>query len=331
MSKEKTTLQAIAHSLGVSIATVSRVLNSHPNVKEETRKKIIPILLENGYNLYHNAVNEHSKTIAVLVPGLANPFTTLVINGIRKAANTHHLNTVIVPCKENDNPSVDYFLKLLSDMNIRGIISMIAFPNKEIATSLAQFYPLVMCAEHIEDNAFSFVTIDDVSAGQQATDYLIQLGRRNLVLLNSSLNHKYARHREQGFRKAIEQNGLTLKEEHIIHIPLINYQMAYSQIYFLLSKNPQIDGIFACSDIYAAACVQAAIQTNRNIPKDISIVGFDNIELASIVSPKLTTIDQPSFELGYQALEVLYEKIINTNDIEKQITLYTNLIVRETT
>lgn len=331
-AKKKVSLQDIAKEAEVSIATVSRVINQKSSVKAETRERVLKILIENAYPMPTvTAAPDDSSTIVVFVPDFANPFTSVVLDGIRKSAKLNRYNTVMIVAKEADHDSLEDYLDLIRDVNAKGIISVAALPNETVACSLNQHIPTVMCSEYIASKNVTYVSVDNYKAAFDATDYLIQSGRQRIVHFNSTLNHQYAREREAGFRDALEQRQLAVDESLLLHLPRIHYQLALSQIEFLLESHPDIDGVFASSDIFAAATVEAALKLGRKVPDDLSIIGFDDIEIATIITPKLTTVHQPSFELGFQACELLKEKIASPQIDAKQIMLYTNLVIRETT
>lgn len=329
MSKRRSaTLQSIADDHNVSIATVSRVLNNKGNVSAILKKIITKSLVENGYTIAEE--RKISNTVIVFVPDYSNPFNSEVLSGIERAAKLAHYRMVIIRTSSS-NDTVSYYLSLLEDINTVGIISLSPFNNLEVVRKLNNMIPTVMCSDYIFDKNLSLVSIDNRKAAYTATEFLIKDGRRNLLHVNSTLNHNYAVLRQEGFLKAASDYHLTTSEDNIIHLSTINYDLAFSQLNYYLQEHPEIDGIFASSDIFAAASLSAGIKNSRRIPEDLSIIGFDNVEIASIVIPSLTTVNQPMFDIGFQSFELLHEKIKKDNRIEKQIFLETNLIVRDTT
>lgn len=327
--KKATSLQDIAEKAGVSIATVSRVINKKGNVKPETKSKIENLLATSGYITTQENQEVSSNTIAVLIPNFSNPFNSLVLEGIRRAAKLSNFKVVLLFASERNN-EIDYYLDLINDVRVLGIISLSAFPNIEVLRSLNNIVPVVMCAEHLYNSQLSYVSIDDETAAYEATNYLIKSGCSKIAHVNSTLNHKYAKARENGFRRALAENNLEINEKLILHLTEVNYQLALPQITYLLEHN-NIDGIFASADIFAIATISAAKKLNRRIPEELSIIGFDNIDLSVMTTPKLTTMAQPAYELGFQSCEILKGKILNNNLEEKQLNLPTNLVIRETT
>ena len=341
---KEVSLEEIAKLANVSTATVSRVINNKENVNQKTRDRVMQVisdknytftdrqkgnqLKENGNQLMEKA--KESNTIVVLLPDFSNPFNDMVTDGIRKAAKVNDFGIVFVLVKGIGTP-LSYYEEILKDINIAGIISLSPFPNLNIALELKKRWPLVMCSEYLDNQQISFVGIDDIKAAKQATSFLLKSGRKNIALINSSLDHKYARDREAGYKIALAENNIDFRDELVIRLSTINYQMALSQLIFLFSSKNDIDAVFACSDIFAAAAVGAAKEVGKKVPDDISIVGFDNIDLSLMVSPSLTTVSQPSFEIGYQSCEILIESIHKPQLEPKNVTLFTDFIIREST
>jgi DNA-binding LacI/PurR family transcriptional regulator len=327
----KITMQQIADMAGVSIATVSRVMNHNANVKEPTRQRILEILEKNNLNPSSVLLTDQSsRTILLCVAEISNPSTPRIINGIQNAAYRNNYRVFILQSKETYLTFEDY-RDLLQNHSFAGIILIATVSEPEMLETLTRSCPTVMCTEYCDINGISFVSVDDISAAGKATDYLISCGCRKIALLNSILQHQYARHREQGYAEALAKAGLKGNENWIAHISQIDYNLAYSYATSILTLPNRPDGIFAVSDVYAIAALHAAKRLGLRIPEDLSIIGFDNIAVSSMVDPPLTTIDQPVSQIGYQSCELLIEKIKNPLMSPKKIFLDTELVVREST
>lgn len=328
-------IKEIARLASVSTATVSRVINHKNNVNPKTRDKVMEIMLRENYVLNERQKNKDtnlgdSKTIVVLVPDFSNPFNFPVIDGIRKSAKNSDYLIAIVLAKE-EHVDLKYYEHILRDINVAGIVALAAFPSLEVAQCVNSKWPLVMCSEHWESTEISRVGIDDVKAAHQATNYLTAMGRKNIALINGTLNRKYARDREAGYRFAHQDAGIAVNEGRVIHLSTINYGVALSHLIFLLNNRPEIDAVFASSDIFAAAAIEAAKQVGKKVPNDIAVIGFDNIDLTLMVSPTITTISQPTFEIGYHSCDILIKLIEKPQSEPKYITLFTDFIIREST
>ncbi|MCL2559434.1 MAG: substrate-binding domain-containing protein [Turicibacter sp.] len=328
-------IEEIAKMAEVSTATVSRVINNKNNVNPKTREKVMQIIKNSNYELNDRQKQsrqflEDSKTIVILVPDFSNPFNAPVIDGVKRAAkNSDYLITVVLAKEESVDFS--YYEEILTDIHVAGIVALSAFPSLEVALQVNEKWPLVMCSEHWGTPKISHVGIDDVKAAQQATNFLVTSGRRNIALINGTLNRKYARDREIGYRLAHQDAGLDINNDIVVHLSAISYSAALSHLVFLFENKPEIDAVFASSDIFAAAAIEAAKRSGKKVPEDIAVIGFDNIDLTIMVSPTITTIAQPSFEIGYHSCDILIESINYPQFEPKNITLFTDFIIREST
>ncbi|GHV70670.1 LacI family transcriptional regulator [Spirochaetia bacterium] len=326
----KITIQQVADKAGVSIATVSRVLNNKNTVREDTRKQVLEVAEGMGFNASSSLADNTSRAILLCVPDLINPFNSSVIEGIQQSAHQNHYRVFILQSKEKYLDYGDYE-EALKNHSFAGIILLTSIMNTELLELLTISCPIVMCSEYCDVNGVSFVSIDDVKSACRATEYLISLGCRKLALLNFSLQFRFARHREQGFDEALQKAGLEKNPDWIAHLSSIDYQLAYSNALHILSLPDPPDACFAVSDVYAVAMIHAAKKSGFRVPGDLSVIGFDNIDLASMTDPSITTMAQPGRMIGFQASELLIEKINNPRMAKKRIILNTELIVREST
>jgi DNA-binding LacI/PurR family transcriptional regulator len=327
----KMTIKQIADIAGVSIATVSRVMNHKDSVKEDTRRRIHEVMEKLNFNPSSVLLtNNTSRTILLCISDLGNPCVARTISGILRSAYENNYRIFILQTKENYLTFEDC-KDVLQNHSFAGIILSTSVIDMELLKLLTRSCPIVMCSEYCAIDGISFASIDDVLAAKKATDYLISCGCRRIALLNSNLRHQYARHRETGYLEALMNAGLEKHDEWIVHISQVNYNLAFSYALNLLSLPNRPDAFFAVSDVYAVAAIHAANRVGLKIPSDISIIGFDNIEVSSVIDPPITTIDQPVDQIGYQSCELLIEKINNPQTPPKKIFLDTELIVREST
>jgi LacI family repressor for deo operon, udp, cdd, tsx, nupC, and nupG len=330
-SQKKITYSAIAERSGISIATISRVINNSSNVKDDTRKKVIEAMKSLGYDTSTLEANT-SKTndlIIFNIPSLDNPFYSLIIQGAKAAAQRNGYNMLI-----NEDPiddrSFDSFTALLKKTNAAGLITTNCIARSTLLR-LNAILPLVQCCECIDGLDIPFVTIDDVSAARNAVEYLISLGKKRIAFINGPIEYKYSQDRLKGYLQALEQAKLEKNPDIIIQLQEIDYDMAVSAATQLLNSAQRPDAFFASSDVYAAAAIKASRRASLRVPEDIAIVGFDNIGLSSLCTPSITTVNQPKFQLGLLSCEMLIKRI-NAEQIPIQsMYMDTELIVRETT
>lgn len=328
--KGKPTLIQIADKAGVSIATVSRILNETGQVSHTTRQKVLHAIRELEYDTALAKTTSAYGAILVLVPDFVNPFYANIIDGIQQTARDNHFEAFLVQTKDF-YPTPNYYLNLLKRGHFSGALWLSSTPPGELLTVIENYCPIVMCCEYPEDQSCSYVSIDDVTAAYRAVNYLISLGCTKIGFVNCSQKYKYARHRREGYLKALEHSGLHFNPEWYISIPSIDYTLAYSAILQTLNGDSLPDAFFACSDVFAAATINAAQHLGIRVPEALSVIGFDNIETSRITSPPITTIAQPNFQIGQQACAILVEKIRNPNLPNRQILLNTELIIRDST
>lgn len=330
-SSEKITIMDVAKQAGVSIATVSRIINRSGNVKDATRQKVLAAMEQLGYLPDGDALTDPGcKTILLSIPEFKNPFISRVIDGVQVAARRRGYYALAIQTAGIYTTFEDY-QNMLKNFPCAGVMLISSIRDAEFLDKLSSRCPVVMCSEYCESAGVSFVSIDDIKAAKTAVEYLVSIGRKKIALMNSLLTHKYSRHREVGFRQAVRENGLELREDWVSHLSSISFDMALSEAMHVLSAPDAPDAYFAISDVYAAAILKAANKLGLSVPQDVSIVGFDNIDISLMTDPAITTMKQPSYQMGYQACEILIDKIENPAAETRQIFLETELIVRGST
>ncbi len=331
MKKEKITVSKIAETAGVSPATVSRVLNHRSIVKPETIKQVedammllgCPVSREPSYNV------SRQPLIVINIPGIENAFYQNVLKGARVSAKAHGCHLLIHE-SPLDRSSVHNFCGLLKRVEAAGTI-ILNYVSQELLEQIHSVAPLVQCCEYNENADYPYVSIDDFQAAENATNYLLSCGCRKIALINGPANFKYARKRYEGFLYALNRAEVFVPQNWIIQLPEINYEMAYAAICRVLNSETRPNAFFAISDIFGAAVIRAAKRFGLNVPQDIMVVGFDNIDFSAMTSPSLTTVSQPSFQQGYSACELLMEMIENPSITPRSLLLDAELIVREST
>lgn len=330
MSKS-VTMQDVADHAQVSIATVSRILNNPESVRESTRKRVIKSMNELGFiQSTLRLPDAQSRTILIVIQTLSNQFDTDLASSIMNTAYIHGYNSMIVVAK-NNYTTYEAFEKLFKDISIAGIVLETGLINPDLVNELALHYPVVMCSDYIENLDISYVSINDVAAAKAATNYLISTGHTKISLVNCNPAFRYSKHREKGYVQALVDAGLNINENWMIRLSSINYFLALSYIRQMLERKNRPDAIFACCDIFGMAAINAANQLGIKVPEELSIIGFDNTNTSSMTNPSLTTVAQPTAQIGSQACELLIEKIRSKSFVNQQIVLDTELIIRNST
>ncbi len=317
----------IAKAAGVSPATVSRVINHRELVKQNTIDKVESAMLELGYDLGAITVKKIDKKILLVhLPRGNNAFYEQILQGIITLADAQGYN-IILSHKVISNNTIDEFIQLLRNVNACGIILLSRLPLN-LLNALHTICPIVQCCEYNEESELPYVTIDDYAAAKSATNFLISAGRNKIAFLNGPKEFHYSRARLAGFQDTLAEHDLSIPSSWIMQVPQINYDMAYSMVNQLLSSEQLPNAIFAASDVMAAAAINAARKNRFKVPRDIMIMGFDNIDICQITRPTITTVSQPTSQIGYTACELLLERI-NGEEQLKSMKLPTELIIRE--
>lgn len=336
-SKNKATVREIAKKANVSTATISRAFNGSGIVKAETYNAIMEAAASLGYEFKKGAQAEIAATkkktknrlILISIPSMSNPFYSEIIKGIQSSANNNDFDFLLFTDDIKES-TLEHFLSFITYLDIAGLITM-NLASENILKSLAEYVPVVQCSEFIESPYASSVGINDYSATQYAMDYFLSMGRNRIGFINGPLNFKYSQNRLAAFKSIAQDAKLDLPSNWIIQLPDLNPDMAFSSIVKLLSLPDAPDCFFAVSDVLAAAAIRAAQYCNFRVPEDILVMGFDNTIISQLTTPSITTINQPKFQLGFLAGELLIEKINNPLSEVKHMKLNTELIIREST
>lgn len=332
---KKATIVDVARAAGVSVATVSRVVNGNYPVKNETRERVQHAIdaLQYVPNVQARELNmQRSSTIGVVVPGLYNMFFAEVIDGIEKNMRREGFS-LLLNCAQNDPELEIECIKTLVSRNVSGII--VISPNTQgmretFYRQLVKRVPLVFINGYRRIPNVSYVTNDEALGTQQALEYLMGLGHQRILLVRGEHSDSYTV-KENAYRSFLTEKGC-FHEEDIIDIGEGNsVETVTSARDRLLAVLPetQATAIFCCNDLMATGAIKACKELSLRVPQDMSVLGYDNITLSRLIEPEITTMDQNMFQLGSNAAAVLVEMIHGGKS--KRITLENTLIVREST
>lgn len=322
------TITDVANLAGVSIATVSRVLNTKENVKNSTMERVFAAMEQLGYPYGPALETEKNKLIVVVIPDMGNTLYTQILQGIQTSCNNHHYASLIYLCKDVD---IQYHILIegLSLVHACGVIMLSPVSNPEALQEMNAVCPLVQCVEFHENCSLPYVSVDDGLASKKAVEYLISRGRRRIAFISGPLKYKYARYRYAGYLDALQNARITADPALVFHINDMSFDEAMSVASQMLLGTTPPDAIFATSDLYAAAAIKAAYAAGLQVPQDLSVIGFDNTFLASVSHPSITSVNMPQFQLGYMACEILADRIVNPLGEHHSFLLKTELVIRE--
>ncbi|WP_144883546.1 LacI family DNA-binding transcriptional regulator [Leclercia adecarboxylata] len=321
-------IQKIAQLAGVSVATVSRVLNNSDTVKAKNRDRVLQAIKEANYQpnlLARQLRTSRSFMILVMVSNIANPFCAEVVKGIEEQAEKNGYRILL--CNSgSDIERSRSGLSLLTGKMVDGIITMDAFTRLTELAALIGDAPWVQCAEYADAGAVSCVGINDVDASQHVVSRLADGGRQRIALINHDLSYKYARLRERGYKSVLHLRDLSYQA--IEYASDLSAAAGMAAMTRLLATEPRPDAVFAVSDTLAAGALRASEKAGLRIPQDIAVVGFDGTELSEMVSPPLSTIKQPSRDIGRKAVDLLLNKIDNPDAPTERVMMNWRFISR---
>lgn len=302
------TLKDVAAAAGLNVGTVSRVLNNRGYISEETRDKVYQVMERLNYKpneLARSLSKQHTNTIGLIVPHVVHPYFAGVISSIEQEAYDHKYKVLLCASRENSEREREY-IELCKNNRVDGIILCSATVDSELFT--ASKLPVVAFERNI-GMGFASVECDNLQGGMLAAQHLIECGCTHLVHMSGLKDTEMpADDRELGFLQECERQKVharAFKTESSLY-----YQMDYNKfLEQMLRENPDTDGIFASSDLIAAQAIQACSSLGLRVPEDIQLVGFDDVLLARLTSPTITTIRQPVKEMARLAIDELIDQI----------------------
>jgi LacI family transcriptional regulator, repressor for deo operon, udp, cdd, tsx, nupC, and nupG len=324
-------IQQVAKQAGVSVATVSRVLNGQNTVSAKTKMKVEETIKKLNYEpslLGRNLRTSESRLFLILIPTISNPFYLEIIKGIEQVAISQNYNILL--CETDSNPEKEnIYFDLVRKKMADGIISMDPAVNVETLKKLAENYAIIQCSEYEEGTGIPYVTIDNEEASYRAVKHLIQIGHKKIALMNSDEKYLFARQRKMGYKRALEESGITLKNEYIIPTQRLGFENGQQAMKKILNLQDRPTALFAVSDLLAIGALKEINAAGLHVPNDIAVVGFDKIDFSNMTNPTLTTIAQPMKRMGSVAARMLIEKI-KGEEVES-IILDHELVIREST
>jgi LacI family transcriptional regulator len=323
------TIHDVAREASVSPSTVSRVLNDSPHVKERVRLRVKEAIQALGYEKSRSAgtrSRKQSGIIGLVIPDLLNPFFPLLIKGIENVAKIQGYSIILCD-SENDIVIEEQHVKNLLSEGIEGLI-FIAAPgqNSLIGQLLREEFPLVFLDRTIGNEKSNCVTSANEEGAHQAVKYLLSLGHRDIVYIAGPRYLSTERERYRGFRTALEEEGVSLREDLIVQGEH-DWNAAYKGVMELIDSSRRFTALFASSDIMAFGAKQALEDRGFSIPEDVSVMGYDDIPFSSAIS--LTTVSQPAYEMGRNAMHLLIDLMKKRVRSPHRIVLRPSMIIRK--
>ena len=324
------TIKDIAKIAQVSPATVSRALNNDVRVSAKTRKRVQALASDLNYQpnlMAKGLASQKTYTICVLIPDVTNTFYAHIMRGIEDVLTPHNYSTVYINTDyeaEKERRALDF----LKSGRVDGIIAYIS--NRvidECAMLVKQDYPLIMLGHMIDEIRTTAIGCNNQSSAYAITEYLIRAGHRRIAHVAGHMETKTAMQRLQGYKRALETYDIPIRNEWIVATDYAG-ESAYNNALAFLKKEPGITAIFAANDAIAAGCYRAIYELGGRIPEDISVVGHDDTEMATLLRPELTTMHQDIRKIGRLAAQHLFSAMEKGKNTEDAIIVPTRLVER---
>ena len=324
------TIKDVAKAAGVSVATVSRVLNNSATVSETATKQVNSAISELGYSpnfLGRNLRKCETNVILAIIPSTEHTFYNDIIRGMQSAAAEHGYDILL--STSNSTYSIEMrLLNMLFNRTVDAAVLLGTQLDAETLKNLNEKYYIALCCERVEGTDVMTVSVDDEEGAYAAVSKLISCGHKKIGIISTSGKALSSADREKGYRRALADNGITVREEYIFRGTYDYIDGSRAMRQFMALPEPPT-AVFCISDLLAVGAVKQALGDGLAIGKDISVCGFDNIQLSGMYTPGITTVEQPCYEIGRTVIEKLLENIEHSEKRGGHIKLPYKLVARE--
>jgi LacI family repressor for deo operon, udp, cdd, tsx, nupC, and nupG len=324
-------ISAVALHAGVSVATVSRVMNDMDGVRPGTRDKVMASVTALGYRMNHLARNLRtaaSRLLLTMVPDVGNPFYSEIVRGIDSVAREHGYFVMLCDTGAEAGRESAYF-DLLRTHRADGAICLDPDTVQHALANESDTLPWVACCEFDPGIAVPYVGVDNYHAAGDAVRHLIARGHTRIGLINSDQRYRYARERQRGYLDALQAAGLQARPEWRRQVDSLDYDAGKHATLQMMAQPEAPSAVFAVSDTLAIGALSALRQLNKRVPEEVAVVGFDDIAIAAQTWPALTTIAQPMRALGETAAQLLLQRLADPEATVQGVLLPHQLVQRE--
>lgn len=313
-------IKDVAKKAGVSIATVSRVLNDIDVVNEETKKKVVDAIKELGYRpniVARSLKTQRTKTIGILVPDISSQIYPEIVRGAEDVANIYDYN-IILCNSDYDMDKEKEYLRVLKEKMVDGLLYMSISLEKETVDLVNELdLKTILVETKDEDGSFPSVTIDNVKAMYDSTKFTIDKGAKNIAFIGTRQDKVNAfTRRFEGYEKALNDNGFEV-DEALTYFDGFKVKTGYHGVEKFLTSGKKFDAIVCSSDDIAMGAINALRDNGLRVPEDVSVMGFSNISMSDVFYPKITTVAEPMYDMGSIAMRMLI-KILNKKEMDQR-------------
>ena len=334
------TLKEIATVLGISITTVSKALKNYPDVSPKTKKAVIDLAEQLNFTPNSFAVNlrtKESKTIGLIIPEVVHHFFSNIIKGVIEEADKNGYMVIILQSNESLELEIKQ-VELLFNKRVDGILISLSNDSNDdihLKNIISRGVPFVQFDKISKLIPSSKVIINDQKAASYAVQHLINIGCKKIAHIRGPENPQNSIDRFLGYKKTLEKNGIPFDSKLVYTCENVTFDEGFDFAKQIVNDHPDIDGIFAITDLVAVGVLSYLNENNIAMPGKIALIGFSNWFMAQVMTPKLSTIDQPSYEMGVAAFSLLLEEMICHKEgvifKPRIIELETNLVIRDST
>jgi DNA-binding LacI/PurR family transcriptional regulator len=330
--RRRPTIYDVARLAGVSTATVSRALNDTGQVAEPKRAAIDAAVEQLGYRpntIARSLVTRATQTIALLLPDITNPFYAELVAGIQ--ALTLERDYTMLLCTTGFDPELEErYLRLLRAKHVDGaLVDGLVLPPERIARFVEDGFPIVCLDRDVSSPAVPLVQVDNRMGARMATEHLLALGHRRIAHIMGS-PARISEERLLGYQGALEAAGVS-PDSALVALGGFTETGGHDAMRALLASAPDLTAVFAANDLSAIGAINAIVASGRSVPRDVSMVGFDDLRLARFTSPPLTTVRQPADEIARHSTELLLGMIGGRKPRKIHHLFVPELVVRSST
>lgn len=333
---QRLTIREIASLSGVSIATVSRVLNDHPDVSPSTREKVLRHVREHAYvtnRSAHSRSGARTGLIGLISPYLSADYFSQIMAGAAEALFARDARLVVCPTYHQPVRETSLLSRLMHGTTDGALLILPSESKEELVVAREQGFPIVVIDPFLEvGDRIPVVSTANLAGARSITEHLIELGHERIGVITGQKDGFASQHRLDGYRLALAKADLPFSSDLIYdHDTEFRFGDGVEGARHLLSLPNPPTAIFALNDAMAVGVLHAARDRGLEVPGDLSVAGFDDVELAQVAIPALTTVRQPLQELGRVAVDLLYRLIDGHSLDETRVELSTELVVRNST
>lgn len=332
------TIKDIARICGVGVSTVSRALNNHPDINPETKQRIMDTVKEYGFvpnNSARNLKITASNNIAILAKGIGNPFFMKMIDIMEDDLQTHKYSMELRHVDEKTD-EVDVAIELVKEKKLKGIIFLGGLSTHSTEKLAKIGVPYVLSTISINEEAegeYSSISVDDVAESYKMTDYLIKKGHRKIAIMGATKKDiSIGQLRLEGYTKALKDNGIAPDEKLIWYtddgVNPYTMENGYWIMRKKISEKCDFTAVYAISDTLALGARRALFEANIKIPEEVSLAGFDGIDMGAFSVPSLTTLSQPFEDMAHRTTQILFD-VMDKGENHRKVIMEGELIERE--